>query len=137
MPDKIHPILICRTFGKLRLALLLASFATGIAEANLLTNGSFESPTVPAGLFQQYNAGSTAIPGWTVVGPSGKGVALASGTFTVSGAKFPSQDGAQWINLAGDASNDTEGVSQTVATTPGATYTLTFWVGNISSFGTT
>jgi len=136
MPDKIFRTSISKPFRTLGLTLLLA-FATGIAEANLLTNGSFESPAVPAGLFQQYNAGSTAIPGWTVVGPSGKGVALASGTFTVSGAKFPSQDGAQWINLAGDASNDTEGVSQTVATTPGATYTLTFWVGNISSFGTT
>jgi len=116
------------------LALLLTLFAD-IAYANLLTNGSFESPAVPGGSFQQFNSGSAGIPGWTVIGPAGKGVAIVSGTFVSNGTKFPAQDGAQWVNLAGYQSEDIEGISQSVPTTAGATYTLTFWVGNVYNYG--
>jgi hypothetical protein len=109
--------------------------ANGAAGANLLTNGSFELPGVPAGSFQQFSSGSTSIPGWKVTGPAGRGVAVMSGTYTVDGDSLPAEDGNQWLDLTGNNSNDIEGISQTVSTTKGQTYTLTFWVGNASGAG--
>ena len=37
-------------------------------QANLITDGCFESQVVPAGGFTDYASGSTANTGWTVVG---------------------------------------------------------------------
>ena len=116
--------------------LFVCVLAVGTAHAqNLLTNGSFESPVVADGGFQQFNSGSTGIDGWTVTGPAGRGVAIVSTDYTNSGISFGAEDGDQWLDLTGDASNGAEGVSQTVATVPGQTYTLSFWVGNVSGSG--
>jgi hypothetical protein len=45
------------------------------------------------------------------------------------------------LDLTGDLSNAVEGVQQTVTTTPGTSYTLSFWVGNVfqpgGAYGTT
>lgn len=113
--------------------LIAIGLAVGAARAqNLLTNGSFESPVVPDGSFQNFNSGSTGIPGWTVTGPAGKGVSVVSGDYTNGSFSFPAEDGSQWLDLTGDASNDAEGVSQSVSTVAGQTYTLSFWVGNLS-----
>ncbi|MGA2591153.1 MAG: DUF642 domain-containing protein [Bryobacteraceae bacterium] len=113
--------------------------AAGTARANILVNGSFESPVVPAGGGQIFSVGSDGITGWTVVGLSGQEVEVFSGTFTLSGINFPAEDGNQWLDLTGAHSNNLEGVSQTVFTVPGTTYTLTFWVGNVTgpTLGTT
>jgi hypothetical protein len=46
------------------------------------------------------------------------------------GFTWPAAVGQQWLDLTGDGSNSVTGVQQTVATTPGSTYTLTFYVGN-------
>ena len=117
---------------------LMMTFGTLPLWADLITNGSFESPVVPVGGFINFNSGSTAITGWTVVGPQ---VSIVSGTFSQECCTFPAQDGAQWLDLTGDGANSVEGVQQTVATTPGTQYTLTFWVGNVYDpngiFGTT
>jgi hypothetical protein len=98
------------------------------AKANLITNGSFESPVAPAGSFDNFGSGSTGISGWTVVGPE---VSVVSGTYFSECCSFPAESGSQWLDLTGDVSNTVEGVQQTVATTPGTEYDLTFWVGNI------
>ena len=66
-----------------------------------------------------------------MIGPSGKEVAIVSGTFTQNGFSFPAQDGVQWLDLTGVSSNSTEGVQQTVATTAATNYQLSFWVGNV------
>ena len=109
-------------------------------QANLITNGSFETPVVGAGSFANYVSGSTGITGWTVVGAAG-GVSIVSGTYSQECCTFPAEDGVQWLDLTGDGTNSVEGVQQTVATTPGTQYTLSFWVGNIYDpngiFGTT
>jgi hypothetical protein len=125
------------------IAVLFAA-AIGLPSAkavNIVANGSFETPTVPVGGFTSFASGSNAITNWTVVGPSGTSVAIVSGTFTQFGFTFPAQNGVQWLDLTGVNSNTTEGVQQTVATTPGALYDLSFFVGNISNpgglFGTT
>ena len=99
------------------------------AEATtLITNGSFESPLVPVGSFTNFASGSTGITGWTVVGPE---ASVVSGAFISECCTFPAEDGNQWLDLTGDVSNTVEGVQQTVATTTGTQYTLSFWVGNI------
>src|SRR5882724_10956401 len=125
------------------IAVLFAA-AIGLPTAkavNIVANGSFETPTVPVGGFTTFASGSNAISDWTVVGPSGTSIAIINETFTQFGFTFPAQDGVQWLDLTGLNSNTTDGVQQTVATTPGALYDLSFFVGNISNpgglFGTT
>jgi Protein of unknown function (DUF642)/PEP-CTERM motif len=100
------------------------------ARANLITNGSFEMPIVPAGGFTNFLSGSTLITGWTVTGPE---ASIVSGTYAPGGGfTFPAQQGSQWLDLTGDVSNTFEGVVQTVGTVPGTNYNLSFWVGNLS-----
>jgi Protein of unknown function (DUF642)/PEP-CTERM motif len=105
--------------------------------ANLLSDGSFESPTVPVGGFSNFGTGAS-IGGWTVVGPQ---ASIVSGSFSQNGISFVAEDGAQWVDLTGDGSNRSEGVEQSVATVPGHSYVLSFWVGNVNNpggiFGTT
>jgi len=108
------------------------------AQAALITNGSFEAPVVPVGSFKNFASGSSLITGWTVVGP---GASIINGTFFQECCSFPAEDGSQWLDLTGDGTNSIGGVEQTVATTAGTQYTLSFWVGNIFDpagiFGTT
>lgn len=106
---------------------LAVGLLTPTARANLLTNGSFETPLVPVGGFSNFNSGSTGITGWTAVGPQ---VSIVSTAYVSFGLSFPAEDGSQWLDLTGDASNAVEGVEQTVATTAGATYDLSYFVGN-------
>src|SRR5271155_4942334 len=126
--------------GLLAAAGLLAPFGSLPLRADSITNGSFESPVVPVGGFTNFASGSTLIPGWTVIGAAGGG-SFVSGTFSQNGVSFPAEDGAQWLDLTGDGTNSNEGVEQTFATTSGAQYTVSFWVGNVYNpdgiFGTT
>ncbi|MCW3477125.1 DUF642 domain-containing protein [Limobrevibacterium gyesilva] len=113
---------------------------SSIAQANLLSNGSFETPLVPIGNFTTFPSGSAGITGWTVVGPIGTNVAIVSGTFSQNGVLFPAQDGIQWLDLTGLNSNTTEGVAQAVTTNPGDLYQLSYFIGNTTGggiFGTT
>ena len=109
------------------------------ALANLVLDPGFETPVVPVGGFTTFNTG-TALGSWTVVGAAGN-VAPVSGTFQQNGFSFVAQEGAQWLDLTGLNSNSATGVQQTIATTPGTSYDLSFWVGNVVNtggiFGTT
>ena len=123
------------------LAILLVFGAIG-ARAGLITNGSFETPVVPVGFFTNYPSGSALLTGWTVVGTGGTEVSIVSGSFAQGGISFPAEDGTQWLDLTGDGTDSfTEGVEQTVSTTIGDLYTLSFYVGNVDNpaagFGTT
>jgi hypothetical protein len=124
----------------LAVAGLLAIFGSLPLQADSITNGSFETPVGPVGAFVSFASGSTLIPGWTVVGATG-GVSIVSNTFTQNGILFPAENGNQWLDLTGNGINSNEGVEQTFATTSGAQYTLSFWVGNVNNpggiFGTT
>lgn len=106
--------------------LILSSLALPV-RANLITNGSFETPTVPVGGFTNFGSGSTGITGWTVTGPE---VSIVSGSYTSFGLSFPAEDGTQWLDLTGDNANAVEGVEQTIATTSGVTYDISYFVGN-------
>ncbi|MGH9407559.1 MAG: DUF642 domain-containing protein [Terriglobia bacterium] len=103
----------------------------------MITNGSFETPVAPVGGFTNFITGSTAITGWTVVGPE---VSVVSTSYTSFGLTFDAEDGNQWLDLTGDVSNAVEGVEQIVATTPGTTYDLSYFIGNVvlpPGYGTT
>jgi len=119
-------------------ATLLGVFPAGATTVNLIKNGSFEKPVVGSGSYEAFSTGQT-FKHWTVIGASGD-VAIVSGTFTQNGFSFPAEKGKQWLDLTG-LSNTPTGVQETVTTVAGATYTLTFWVGNVYDpggiFGTT
>lgn len=113
----------------LMLAAVVSAPGAASASTNLTKNGSFETPVVPSGSFELFDTGRT-FGNWTVVGAEGD-VAVVSGKFTDDGIKFPAQSGSQWLDLTGDRSNSATGVSQSITTTHGTKYTMTFWVGNV------
>ncbi len=99
-----------------------------------VTNGSFEDPAVGAGHFTTYFGGSTSITGWTVLGDR---VTVISTSYTESGITFNAQDGGQWMDLTGPASNSaSNGVSQDLATSTGQLYRLSFYVGSATDNST-
>lgn len=112
-------------------AFLLCIVCSPAFSKALVRNGSFEKPVVPDGSYQLFNMGDT-FQGWTVVGDSGN-IAIVSGDFSYCVA-LPAAKGAQFVDLTG-TSNTATGVQTQVKTQPGATYVLTFFVGNIVGGG--
>ncbi|MBY0467886.1 MAG: DUF642 domain-containing protein [Burkholderiaceae bacterium] len=111
-------------------ALALACSTSGAA--NLLTNGSFEAPNIVGGSYALYATNSTAITGWTVLGPtSGDSVQLTPDTYL----GLRASDGRQWIDLTGIVGYDKGVQSDAFATVVGATYRISFDVGNYLPFG--
>ncbi|MGA8550364.1 MAG: DUF642 domain-containing protein [Stellaceae bacterium] len=111
-----------------------------VLASNLISNASFETPVVPTGSFSNFPVGASLLTDWSVFGPQGTDVSIVSGSFSQNGVSFPAEDGAQWLDLTGDGSNSTEGVSQAVTTTAGDRYQLSYWIGNTTGggiFGTT
>ena len=94
---------------------------------NLIVNGSFEKPTAPSGSYLSFNKGDT-FTGWTVSGASGS-IAIVGKNFSYGGYKIGAGCGDQLVDLTGSSDTKT-GVKQRVATTPSASYTLSFQVGN-------
>ena len=120
----------------LRIAMVASVvLATTCAHANLIINGSFETPVVTVGSFSLFSVGAATLTGWNVVGSSGQDVGIVSGSFFQNGVTFNAQDGAQWLDLTGFNSNSPEGVSQTIATTAGDRYQLSYYVGNTTGGG--
>jgi len=113
-------------------ALLATLGAAECAEANLIDNGSFESASpgsaLPTGNGVALPTGSTAMAGWTVFGGSTTdGLAwLPNGDIFSVATPF----GTNFLDLTGYHDEPPYfGVTQTIATTPGATYDLTFSLG--------
>ena len=106
--------------------------------ANLIKNGSFETPAPPPGGYTDYAPGQK-IGAWIVVG--NHNVTISSTTEVNDGVTLDAKKGAAFADLTGncDCGDPTSGVAQTVKTVPGTTYALTFWVGNcdIPGHGTT
>ena len=106
-------------------------FASIPAQANLLTNGSFEDIT---NFVDQGNdtmtltSGSTAMPGWTVVNDTLAWIG-PSNPFGVSAS-----NGNYFLDLTGyDDSAPYGGVTQTIPTSAGGLYRLTFDLGSATS----
>lgn len=110
----------------------IAALAAGAASAaDLVTNGSFETPDIVSGGYELYTTGSTAITGWTVVGPAGDSVQHTPDTYLGLWA----DSGRHWIDLTGIYGYDKGVRSDTFATTIGETYRISFAVGNYIPFG--
>jgi hypothetical protein len=72
----------------LAVGVLMASCGPASAATNLVKNGSFEVPAVPAGDFRLFSTGQ-AFSGWRVVGVKGN-VAVISGKYQGGGIIFNS-----------------------------------------------
>jgi choice-of-anchor C domain-containing protein len=112
--SRIGSVLRC-TIGIAAAAVLAlpASAAAVAAPANLVVNGSFETPAAPVGGFSTYGGGAD-LGGWEVIGGS---IDHVHDSF--------------WSASAGEASIDmigcgSGGVRQVLATEAGKTYTLSF-----------
>jgi len=113
-------------------ALLLLA---GAAQANLLSNGSFDAGSFTGGSFgfplaQQLFPGSTTLPGWTVVTAelawfkSGQaGIGTQDGDFALDLTGFCD------LGLACGTAGVYGSVTQSVSTVVGATYLLSFQAG--------
>jgi Protein of unknown function (DUF642) len=111
---------------------LLAIATAGNAHANLVTNGSFETASsgnsLPTGNGESLANGSTAILDWTVFGGfTTDGLAWLSNG---NGYGVSTTFGNYFVDLTGYLDHTPHfGVTQTITTTPGATYALTFNLG--------
>jgi hypothetical protein len=105
------------------------------AQANLVQNGSFETGYEATtqinsgwpsnhGLWAPigYNGATDTIPNWTV---SGGGVDWSDSNSSVPNSMIAA-DGARFVDLNSCCSNPPGMISQTIATTPGVSYTLSF-----------
>jgi len=109
--------------------IILGSVSAAFAQTNLIKNGSFERPIAPYQGYRTFSTGQT-FSYWQVIGDPGS-VNVMNGTFTSPPFySFPPMAGSQWLDLTGDR-NTATGIAQTVETTPGTAYTLTFFVGNM------
>jgi choice-of-anchor C domain-containing protein len=115
----IGALAVALTAGVITVVEQPSSIAT---PANLIQNGSFETPSIPSSVVE-YDAGSTAMPNWTVGGNS---VDLVGDSY------WAAEDGDQSLDLSGSAPGS---VSQTVATTAGSNYTLTWWMAGNTNCG--
>lgn len=105
---------------------------TGSAHANLLNNGSFEQGTLVNNgqATQSLPVGSTAMPGWTVVGDTISWID-AGNPFSVSAS-----NGSRFLDLTDYIPGAPfGGVEQTVATTAGYQYLLSFDLGSSNLYG--
>jgi len=108
------------------LGLSVTSF--GAAHANLISNGDFELPAYSVGGYDTINSGNaeTLLPGWTLIGGTVAGIGK-----NYLGA--PSQE----LDLSGITDNATTGIHQSIATTAGKWYKLSFdyFTGNAIGYG--
>ena len=113
-------------------ALLPATWLAAPAlAANLVANPSFELPNIVGGSYVLYTTASTAITGWTVLGPAGDSVSLNPDTYL----GLRASDGRQFIDMTGITGYDKGLRADAIATVVGATYRLEFDVGNYLPFG--
>ncbi len=103
-------------------------------DANLLTNGSFELPSLPSSNQYEYvpPGDSTAITGWlTILNGVERGDLILNG---VPGTTGTSQDGVLAIDLA-PLGFTGGGIQQDFATTPGTMYHVSFYGSTLEGAG--
>lgn len=107
-------------------ALLLAA---GAAQAATLVNGGFERPEGAAEIrIDPPSSNVNVIPGWTVFGNS-------SVAWLGTGYGAAPHGGSMYVELMGytDTQGRYGGVTQTVDTSIGAIYRLSFWIGQLGA----
>lgn len=114
----------------LAVGLTFAIAAASAAHANLLINGSFEegTHTNDGNNTETFLAGATDITGWTTVGSHVSWIADPNPFLLTA------QNGTLFLDLTGyTAGAPFGGVTQTIATTPGSTYQLSFQLGSFTA----
>ena len=104
--------------------------ATNVPAANLITNGSFEAPSLGS-TYASYPAGSTNLTAWTVDSTPADGVQLFSAANEASFG-IPS-NGTQVLQLTGGPGNQYlagGGISQKITTTTSQIYTVSIDVAS-------
>ena len=105
-----------------------------VSAQNLIVNGGFERPPLPADNPLRIEYGGRTFHGWTVVGPRSLGVSLINENYTENFngniLHFTPAEGAQSVDLSGPSNEGPVGVQQTVATTAGDAYVLSFSLAN-------
>jgi Protein of unknown function (DUF642) len=110
--------------------MLVGAAATAHASTNLLTNGSFELGTFTdqGQDTETFTAGSTVMSGWTTTGN------FVSWIGPTNPFGLSAQDGSYFLDLTGyHAGAPFGGVTQTIATTPGKQYELSFYLGSYTA----
>jgi Protein of unknown function (DUF642)/PEP-CTERM motif len=118
------PLLIVASAAAMALA------TGGPAYANLLTNASFETGTHTndGNNTETFGAGATSIVGWTTVGSHVSWIADPN-PFALT-----AEDGNLFLDLTGyTAGAPFGGVTQSIATTAGDNYALTFYLGSYTA----
>jgi len=125
---------VAQASAALRRLTVAACAAVGLSSApmladaavrNIVTNGGFESPAVNGQQQTFYaSAPQPAIPGWTI----------ERNSIDVISKFWTSSEGKQSIDLDGDAPGR---IVQSLTTTPGKTYNLTFKYSSHPSLGST
>ena len=132
---------IIRTIRMAGYAVLFSACGFGV-QANLIQDPGFEQPVAGPGGFNTgylaFNVGSTIGGAWTVIGSPSGDVALTPSTeytYTVGPIiTFTAQEGAQWLDLTGNTdSGAATGVQQTFPTVAGRPYSLSFYVGAVTT----
>ncbi|MBI3791461.1 MAG: PEP-CTERM sorting domain-containing protein [Gemmatimonadetes bacterium] len=128
----MRPLRPARTLRAAAVAFAVALAAPSADAQNLVTNGSFERPLTPAGIYQLYNSGSRAITGWTVVSlnPATPEIQLTPDTYCPVGCLKASQ-GHQWLDLTGITGYNKGVRSDSIGVQLGHTYTISWDVGNL------
>lgn len=113
-------------------ALLVALlFVPCLASANLVTNGSFETPDIGSKFYEFYNDGSTAIEGWTVVAGDDPDVWDRRIDITqTSPGWLAASDGKLLADLSATQGFNKGLQTKAINVISGQTYTLTFDIGN-------
>jgi hypothetical protein len=93
--------------------------------STIVLNEDFETPLVSGAPFYTPYVAATTFNGWTV---GGVDVAIVSDNFP----NTPAQSGHQWLDLMG-LDQGGGNITQTIATTAGQQYNVSFWVGNVTS----
>jgi Protein of unknown function (DUF642)/PEP-CTERM motif len=106
---------------------------SGAAQANLLTNGSFESGSALTSGYTTLLIGDTTITGWTVVNDN---LAWFHDAFGAGAGALSASNGVKFLDLTNTSPSCTPcgGVEQTIGTTIGETYTLSFDLGSSSGY---
>jgi hypothetical protein len=124
-------------------AAVLALLCTANAHAsgpNLISNGDFANignvwvNNTGLGSDDWQTPGATAIPGWSnVTGAANEFWVTSPNSYALSAS--PGNGSSFFVDLTGQANNKPYGgLEQTITTTPGNTYTLTFALGSSTSW---
>lgn len=112
------------------LALFCFCACAGLGHANLFLNSEFDQVAVGEAQAIRKSAGSDGLSNWNILGAAILHIDHRYGEPGHGIDKFQAHSGVASVDLTGAGNEGTGcGISQTVATVPGLTYQVLFWIG--------